>query len=151
MKLAEALILRADLQTRVDQLRSRLAQSAMVQEGDTPPEDPAALLAELDRTLNELQSLIGRINATNAVARLADGRTLTEALAERDVLRLRRSVLETVAEAGSVSRSRYSKSEVRFVSTVDVGDVQKQIDGLSHRLRDLDLAVQAANWSTEVD
>ena len=45
MKLAEALVLRADVQKRIEQLRNRLRQSALVQEGETPPENPQELLA----------------------------------------------------------------------------------------------------------
>lgn len=150
MKLAEGLILRADLQTRVQQLRERLVQSAVVQEGDTPPEEPSALLADLENTIGELQALIARINATNSTARLEDGRTVTEALAERDVLRLKRSVLESLVQAAAISRSRYSQSEVRFVPMVDVGDLQKQIDALSRRQRDLDMTLQSANWNIDL-
>lgn len=47
MKLAEALVLRADVQNRTQQVRGRLRLSALVQEGEPPPEDPQALLAEL--------------------------------------------------------------------------------------------------------
>lgn len=36
MNLAEALILRADAQKRVEQLRHRINNSALVQEGETP-------------------------------------------------------------------------------------------------------------------
>ena len=35
MKLAEALVLRADLQKRIAQMRQRLQQSALVQEGNS--------------------------------------------------------------------------------------------------------------------
>ena len=44
MKLAEALANRADLQRRVEQMRTRLQRSARVQEGESPPEDPRELL-----------------------------------------------------------------------------------------------------------
>ena len=43
MKLAEALIERADLQKRFDQLEERLQNNALVQEGEKPAEDPEAL------------------------------------------------------------------------------------------------------------
>lgn len=49
MKLGEALTLRADVQKRLAQLQHRLRASVISQEGDAPPEDPAALLTELDR------------------------------------------------------------------------------------------------------
>jgi hypothetical protein len=39
MKLGDALNRRADLKARIQQLPGRLAASAVVQEGDAPPED----------------------------------------------------------------------------------------------------------------
>ena len=56
MKLAEALILRADIQKRIEQLKSRLADNAKVQEGEKPSEEPKALLAELDARRRKLQA-----------------------------------------------------------------------------------------------
>jgi len=47
MKLAEALMLRADIQKRIDQLKQRLLRNVKVQEGDRPAENPEALLSEL--------------------------------------------------------------------------------------------------------
>ena len=48
MKLAEALSIRADLQNRIDQLKSRLKYSAKVQEGDQPSENVNELYKELN-------------------------------------------------------------------------------------------------------
>ena len=45
MTLGEALTVRADLQKRLGELRARMVASAKVQEGETPPEQPDALLA----------------------------------------------------------------------------------------------------------
>ena len=64
MKLAEALILRADLQKRIEQLRIRLNNNAKVQENDTPAENPETLLNELDECVNQLTILIKKINAS---------------------------------------------------------------------------------------
>src|SRR5262249_46862723 len=47
MRLGEALARRSDLQKRIAQLTGRLQASAVVQEGDVPPEDPGALLRDL--------------------------------------------------------------------------------------------------------
>jgi hypothetical protein len=66
MKLAEALALPADAARRAEQLRARIAASARYQEGETPAEDAAALLTEAEQILGELESLIRRINRTNA-------------------------------------------------------------------------------------
>lgn len=150
MKLSEALIRRADLQTRIAQLRPRLNQNALVQEGDQPAEDPQELLADLRRMIDELTLLIRQINQTNAATRVDETRTLTDALAERDTLMLERSVLAGLAQAASVNMARYSRSEVRFVSTVDVADVQRQVDDLSRRYRELDTRIQELNWQTDL-
>lgn len=150
MKLAEALTLRADLQKRVEQLRERLRLSALVQEGEQPPEDPAELLGEVERVLAELTALITRINRTNIATTLEDGTTLTEALARRDTLETHHSILETVADAASNKFDRYSRSEIRKVSAVDVAAIRKQLDRLAQQRRELDTRIQATNWATDL-
>jgi len=101
MKLAEALVLRADTQKLIEQLRERLKISALIQEGDEPPENPQTLLEELERLFGQLETLISAINRTNIQVVLPNGKTVTEALAQRDILRLRGSVLHGVAEIAS--------------------------------------------------
>ena len=54
MKLAEALILRADCQKRLHEIKQRLIRSAKVQEGEEPPEQPQALLEELNNLIDLL-------------------------------------------------------------------------------------------------
>jgi len=150
MKLAESLVLRADIQRRIQQLRERLKLSALVQEGDQPPEDPALLLTEADQLLTQLATLIARINQTNSRTALAGGQSLTEALAQRDVLKLRHSVLKAVADEASRRGGHYSRSEIRSLATVDVGALRQQSDQIALQYRQLDTAIQAANWATDL-
>jgi hypothetical protein len=153
MKLAEALILRADCQKRLEQLKARITRSAKVQEGDAPPENPQELVVELERTADELADLIKRINRTNSSTRFGvepDTRTLSDVLAERDVLALRRSAYSGLAEAAAVTQNLYSRSEVKFVSTVNVAEVQKRTDDLARHYRELDARIQEANWKTDL-
>lgn len=150
MKLAEALILRADYQKRLQQLKARLIQNAKVQEGDQPSENPAALLTELEQVASDLTYIIQQINRTNSATDLKTGITLSDALATRDVLKLRIATYRELAQAATVSQNRYSKSEVRFESTVDVAAIQRQADQLSKELRELDTSIQAANWLTDL-
>jgi len=150
MKLAEALMLRADIQKRIDQLKQRLLRNVKVQEGDRPAENPEALLSELERLLSELRQLIQRINKTNSGIRIEGTTTLTDALAERDTLALRLEILREVVKAASVTQERYTKSEVRFRSMVNVAELQQQIDDLARQHRELDTRIQALNWQTEL-
>jgi hypothetical protein len=150
MKLAEALILRADHQKRLAQLRARAQRVAKVQEGDAPAEDPNALLAEFERLADELTDLIQRINLTNATTPLADGRTMSDALAERDMLAMRHTAYRELAAAATIEIARYMRTEVKFLSTVDPGALQRRADDMARRHRELDARIQEANWLTEL-
>ena len=146
MKLAEALVLRADHQKRIAQVRQRLLLVARVQEGDRPAEDPQALLAELERIADDLTRLIQRINRTNTATTLEPGLTLADALAVRDMLDVRHAAYRELAQKATVTQDRYSRSEVRFQSTVDAGKLQQRADDLARQRRELDTRIQAANW-----
>lgn len=151
MKLAEALILRADTQRQIEQLRERLQRTVQIQEGDTPPEDPQALLQALDGTITQLTTLIQRINRTNARTPFGDqGKMLTDALAERDGLMARRSSLQQVVNIATNNQHRYGRSEIKFVVTVDVKTIQSDIDRLSREFRQLDTAIQQLNWTVDL-
>ena len=149
MKLAEALILRADIQKRIEQLKSRLAYNAKVQEGERPGEEPNALLAELDALSGELEQLIVRINLTNCTAK-TDGKSLTELIAKRDVLTLKAGALRAFAQVAAQKIDAYSRSEIKILSTVDVAALQKQVDELAKQIRQLDTTLQGANWQTDL-
>jgi hypothetical protein len=148
MKLAEALIQRADHQKRIEQLRARLLRNAKVQEGDSPAEDPQELLQELERAADELVLLIQQINRTNAATLLEDGLTLADAIARRDILKAKHSVYRDLAQSATVIQDRFTKSEVKFRSTVSVASMQKAADGYAREHRELDARIQALNWQT---
>ncbi|MDD2736071.1 MAG: DIP1984 family protein [Desulfuromonadaceae bacterium] len=150
MKLAEALIARADIQKRIGMLRGRLAAVVKVQEGDVPAESPADLMAELRHLTDEMELLVKRINRTNSVTLHSTDTTLSDALATRDMLQLKQAIYRQVSEAGRIEQNRYSRSEVRFVSTINIGDLQKMADGLAQQHRELDSQVQCLNWNTEL-
>ena len=149
MKLAEALNQRADLQKRIAQLRERLANNVKVQEGDQPAENPEDLFQELEGSLKQLKDMIVSINRTNQET-LWEGRTLTEMIAEKDVLSMNLSTLRAVLDAANVRSDRYSRNEIKFIRTVDVNDLQKKVDDLSKGLRELDSKLQQANWMTDL-
>lgn len=116
----------------------RLKNNARIQEGEEPAENPQELMEELNNHLNALETLIFRINKTNMVT-LSEGMRLTEMIAKKDVLALRISVLRSVAQSAMGSLERYSANEIRYVRTLDVADLQKQIDSYSRQLRELDV------------
>ena len=150
MKLAEALAERSDCQNRIEELKKRLIRSARVQEGDQPAEDTTELLAETERTFVRMLELVSSINRTNSKTGFDNELSISDAIAERDVVGKRRDFLAGIAEAASTRQDRYSKSEVRFVATVSVGKLQTEVDQLAKRYRELDTRLQELNWKTEL-
>ncbi len=150
MRLAEALILRADQKKRIEQLRQRINRNAKVQEGQQAGESPDALLQEMENTAGELLTLIQRINRTNAATPMNGGGTLADAIAMRDVLLVKHGIYRELAQAATVVQDLRTKSEVRFVSTVNVATIQQTADGLATAHRELDTNIQQMNWSTDL-
>ncbi|MGF7442161.1 DIP1984 family protein [Campylobacter concisus] len=149
MKLAQALILRADTQKRLEQLKGRLLDNAKMQENERPSEDPKLLLKELDRLSDELFRLILAINLTNSSAKF-EGTSLTEMITKKDTLSQKASVLRDFAKSASQKVDLYSNSEIKILSSVDVVTLQKQIDELSKEIRELDMKLQEANWQVDL-
>ena len=80
MKLAEALIARANLQKRFNELQSRIMDNTHVQEGESPAEDPELLIEQALGILNDLESYIRAINKTNSQTMISGGNmTITDA------------------------------------------------------------------------
>ncbi|MDG4809753.1 DIP1984 family protein [Micromonospora sp. WMMD1120] len=154
MKLGEALADRAEAVRRVEQLRTRINGSARYQEGELPSEDAAALLTELDQVLDDLETLIRRINRTNAAVPVDGVGTLTDALARRDVLRLRHSAVTAAADAAAGSGrghvTRQLRSELKMLAALPVAELRARADGLARDLRELEVRIQRTNWEADL-
>lgn len=150
MKLANALSQRSELQTRIRQLEARLNNNAQVQEGEQPAEDPMELLKELDADYTRLEELISAINFTNNYTQVDIKVTLSDLLARRDCLRGKLSALRNFLDNASALVRRHSASEIKVKSTVNVRELQKQVDGLAKELRELEETIQEKNWTTEL-
>lgn len=149
MKLAEALQERADLNAKIESLKSRLYDNALVQEGEKTAEDPEELLRELDGSVARLTELIARINMTNC-STVTESGTLTELIARRDTLKVQLSAYRDLVSAASQTARRATRTEIKIMSAVDVKSLQKRVDALSKELRAVDNAIQEANWLTEL-
>lgn len=150
MLLAEALAERAQAQERLNSLHERLLAVVRVQEGDTPEEDPQELLRELDGVTGRIDELVQAINATNIATAFDEKMNLMEALALRDGLLRKRRIYHDLAQRAGTRSDRYSRNEIKFVSTIPVADMRKRVDDLSKQYRELDTRIQQLNWNTEL-
>ena len=149
MKLANALSQRSELQDRIRQLEHRLNNNAQVQEGESPAEDPEELLRELEEDYAQLEALIASINRTNSATQVK-GRALSDLLACRDVWKQKLQILREFLSSASDLATRRTVGEIKIRSTVNVREMQKQLDAASKALRELDETIQEANWTTEL-
>ena len=137
MKLAKALILRAYCQKRLHKIKERLIRSAKVQEGEEPPEQPQELIEELNNLINQLSDLIQKINRTNSSTVLDNNLSISDALAQRDSIQLKRSIYDLVIQTAATRQDRYGRSEIKYLSTVNIAELQTQIDNSIQKFRKL--------------
>ncbi len=149
MKLAEALSLRAEMKTKINNIHGRLLQNAKVQEGEKPAENPYTLIEELDSVSEEMEKLIKNINYTNCMT-AENGVSLTDMIAERDVLKKKISIMKNFLSNAGTLVDRYSNKEIKIKSTVDVAELQKKVDAISKKFRELDMNIQRINWTADL-
>ena len=149
MKLAEALLIRAEMKTKINNIHGRLNDNSKVQEGEKPAENPYVLIEELNSVSDEMVRLIKNINYTNCMT-IENGVSLTDMIAEKDVLQKKISVLKSFLTNASSLVNRYSNKEIKILSTVDVAELQKKVDAMSKQLRELDMNIQRINWTVDL-
>ena len=150
MKLAEALLLRSDLQTKLASLQQRINSNVLIQEGDQPSEDPNALIKEAFAVNSVLHALIQRIHASNAQAQTIQGQPLLRVLNARDSLTQQHRILQQAIDSSQRENGRYSSSEIRWIKSISVAELQKQADDISRQLRQNNLEIQASNWQVDL-
>jgi len=150
MKLAEALLLRAEYQQKIANLQGRILQNLKVQEDDKPSENPQDLLNEISEINDNLCELIKKINARNNTAKLPDGKLLSDALVEREMLMKKRQILSAVAGSASQMDFRGIHTGIKINTVVSVEDIQKKIDDISKKFRELDTQIQGLNWTVDL-
>ena len=141
MKLAEALQERADLNRKIEQLKARLNNNVLVQDGEKPVEEPELLKQELDAAIARLSYLITQINLTNCATKV-DGQTLTELIAQKDALALKIHLYKDIVYTASQTAYRARNTEIKVKSAISVADWQAEIDKMAKKLRLLDNRLQ---------
>ena len=107
-------------------------------------------MKELDICLKQLEDLVWRINTTNMKTKNAEGKTVTQLMAQKEILTLRINTLRNIFDKASMGQDRYSRSEIKMVTVIDVKSLGKLIDEYSAQLRKLDIEIQALNFTTEL-
>lgn len=150
MKLAEALLIRADMQKKLASLKLRIEKNIQVQEGEKPDEDPQELMQQAQQINTELHQLISQIQRTNATAKLDDTQSMLAVLIERDTLTERHKIIMSALNKARQLNQRYSPREIKWLVTIPVKDLQKQADDVSGKIRQVNTRIQSANWQIDL-
>jgi hypothetical protein len=144
MKLAEALIKRKDTLKMIDVVNRRMVDMALLDEGQVPEFSHDEMIKELDELYLDLVLLMQTINRTNANVMFDENRTITDALAERDILSYRQKIIMKLLNETSAKRYMY-----KHVRTYSVRKLAKELDKTAKKFRELDMKIQQKNWATE--
>ena len=150
MKLAEALLLRSNLQKKLLSLQQRIHKNVLVQDGDTPSEDPEQLIDEAVLVNKQLFQLIQKIHQTNAQAQANNGKASLDILNQRDQLTAEHRIIQQAIDNTQKDTDRYSVREIKWIKAVSVSKLQKQADEISQSLRLINLEIQASNWQIDL-
>jgi hypothetical protein len=154
--LAEGLAARKSALAGITTATARLTAAAVVYEDEKDEADsPSGQRRVIDELVAEVVSLNKRINGTNNLTTITwDGTamTLMEAIAEREGLLKVIGILDAVLASISV-HNRYrtrTVEEIKQVRQVNSKELREERDMKAARVRRLDMAMQAANWTTEL-
>ncbi len=154
MKLAEALAERKSLQDRLAMMTNRAQQSVTVAEGQKPTESPEVLMQSMEEVLGQWETLVTRVNRTNLQTLLPNGKTIMEAIAQRDrisrMLQILKGLSDTLMGTGQNHFDMMGRRNIMVVPAIDVAALQQRIDELAAERMQVDLMIQEAGWTTEL-
>lgn len=150
MKLAEALIERKAIKTKLEELKKRLYQNAKLQEGSQPIEKPEDIIKELEVEVKKYEELIVRINNTNITAKLSNGMSIMEAIVKKDMLNYMHMIHTNLADKATPTNERYSQREIRDIPNIEIPHIRKKADDIAKEYRLLDMKIQEGNWTIEL-
>ncbi len=146
MKLAEALLLRADLIKKIEHLQNRIRPVLIVSDDKQPQEDPQSLMAQLRKAIQDLEVLVVKINTTNNNTKVEGYGNLMEALSRRDSLKMLSEKLRNIRYAAQINNS----GEKDLKTTINIKKLQAEMDQISRAFRAVDSSIQEINWKTVI-
>ncbi len=154
MKLAEALLERKNLMTKIKELHGKFARAAVHDEDSTPEDDVHEIMQQLRAAFVRYNDLIIAINKTNNVVQV-NGHSMMEAIARRDVLKWMfdhyNGMAEAIRERNNGMSWRNEKVPKKVIAAgLSIKDVVSVADEAAAKMRKLDGDIQAANWGNDL-
>jgi hypothetical protein len=154
VKLAEALLERAELQRQNRSIVRHIDENVRLPEDEEPTGSIDNLIKQYEANMTRLSELIRRINKTNCMTEM-NGGTITDAIAKRDCLssqiRAYEEIYSTVTSHEQNGRHcGGSDVRIKYVRHLDSKNLKDRMDHLSQEFRLLDTALQGMNWTVDL-
>ncbi|RCK59129.1 hypothetical protein Cantr_07585 [Candida viswanathii] len=155
MKLVEALQLKERLEDQMADTLELISKCCKAQEGSKPPLDPDVLFQEYEALEKELIDITVRIQNTNNAITFKylnsdTAKTMTQALAELDALKMQRLRVNYIVTHGIIENDRWSSKKILDVSYVDVAKYYKLKQELLDQWHSLKMSIQSANMEFDL-
>lgn len=154
IRLAQALNSRARLRENMVDLKNRITNNLLVQEGDTPAEQPRDLLELYERCAYEYYRLAADINNANINIRTEyDGveMSLMEMITLRDRYQTIHKMYKAAADGLVPSIPRFGRNEIKFVQSMNPDSCRALANRYAKCVREIDDKIQMMNWVTDID
>ena len=152
--LAELLIDRKVLSDTLADLNTRMHNAAVRDKDAEATEGLDDLIEQFTAAAEQYSKIDTVIAKVNQVAKLLVGGevTIAEAIAQRDLAKRLSAAFKSLQTRVSDPRSedRWNRDAVQRVATMSVSALQTRVNIHAKQFRTLDVAIQQANWRTEV-
>lgn len=146
MRLAEAMMQRADLDKKVSILGARLNDIALINKSYALEDEPKHLFEELNKSMKALSEVVYRIHVTN-METVDNGTTITAMLTKKEILKIRIQMLQRIKEEARID-SCFDRT--KYTILINKAELQKELDECKNQLEKLDMKLQQLNWQTEL-
>lgn len=155
MKLAEALMIRAELKKEIDILLDKIIESAVLHDDEEKLEDPNEYLLKLNNHLNELFLTEKKILKTNFESSFDEKRTIYEALLEKQhlarILHRYERLIDSVKK--KLKPFYYYEDIKKYEKPECLIDIKKLIfekEQFENSYKKLNQQIQKRNWEIDV-
>lgn len=156
MRLAEALMLRAELKNEADELFKRIEENAFYKQDETPMEDAKELFRKMEDVLLEIKVLEEKIWRTNMNTLCQGKKTIYDLLRERDYLIkivYRKNRVIAMHKSDYQNKMYYLKDEssvIKKVFAFDIKTLIKERDEAAKKCKEINLMIQRKNWEVDL-
>jgi hypothetical protein len=153
MKLAEALLNRKSLLEKINNFSATIEPSLHHEDGEVQDADYNVLITEFQDAVAEYIDLVIRINLTNNATLIEFNGVkmfIMRAIALKESFTLTKNLFTNLGYRRQPKKAVYGQTTVDIIHDVPQSHIKNELNRGEKSIRELDVIIQTANWSTEL-